>query len=133
MREWGVTQPQPAPTINVTVENKTSAVEAASLLRNLEKDAQDKIEKSLNLVNNEFNVVISKCISYISMGTDYHISFRLNGQKYTTHMNIDKELLLYQVKDANKEIVRMIVDKIVTVLVEEHFLNTPNLIRDLIT
>jgi hypothetical protein len=118
--------------VNIKVEYPNS-VEAAKLLRDLEKEVQQNIEKSFVLSNNEFECNIFKLRSTYNNIIHYKIIFKLNNKAYNVDVDIDSIIFMKNSKEsAINSIVSAIVAKMAETIVVEHFIETPTILKELL-
>lgn len=81
--------PPPAPNVNVTV-NAANAAESAKLLRDLEKEAQDRIDAAFRVGSNGFDCTVYVCREYMSLSYNISTIYQLNGKQIKTAVSVDE-------------------------------------------
>ena len=114
--------------VSVTVKDEVSTVKAADLLHKLEKEAHDKIVKAFKFDNNEFKMSCAKLWDLAHIGPAFQIIYTLNNKTYDLVVRLD-EMKFMQMIDPKGSMLREVVTNIATSIVENHMLETPDLLK----
>ena len=99
-------------------EHRAPTDKSVELLKEFEKAATDKIEKSVNLTSNEFSCVVHQLKDFVSGETSFKAVFELNGKRMTAEARTRTDRLAEPIAFLAEASLRLR-DKIATAIANE--------------